>query len=742
MADTLMASTATAPLKDDYRVAPLLTSVRLDREGVNSTKDASALIPNFYQPDYGSKTTSSIYVRGFGSRIDQPAVGLYVDDIPIMNKSNYDFDFLDIRSVQLLRGPQGTLYGRNTSSGALVVRTMLPRDLQGLRLTAEYSPAAAGKLSLSYGGIAMSDRLAYSLTAWGGRYDGDWRFASTTGANAGKKADQSLSTGFRSRTLWQPSDELSIENILSVGYVREGGYAYRQIDDTTKEILPLSYNDQSSYLRFNMTEGVVARGITDKLRWSLVGSWQLLSDRMDLDNDFTDASLFTMSQMQDENAFTLEGLLRRSDSSAAWQPLTGVFAFGKILNLSAPVLFKRDGIDQLILANANVGIGSVFPGAELRIKEQEFLISSDFRIPAYGLAIFHNSRFSLGHWTLAAGLRVDAEATRMDYDSKGIMNFLFSMTMKDWKMLKSSFKGRECQHFVELLPSLELRYDLDPGNVWASVRKGHKAGGFNTQIFSDILQKIMMSDMMAALGVHLQSSGEDSNAGATAYRPESAWDFELGADWNFGKALSLSADAFWIECMDQQVTVLPSGNSTGRMMSNAGHSGSVGCELSANLRSGAFYANAEYGLAIAKFSDYKFSDSVNYAGNYVPYAPRNTVSSVAGVQFFPSRGAFSMLDLSINFKGAGKIFWDEANTLSQPFYALLGANLTARTSNGKMTVTLWAKNLTGEDYMTFWFRSVSRSFCSLGRPFRAGIRLTLNIGHSPVSRGCPTYENQ
>ena len=54
--------------------------------------------------------TSTIYVRGIGARIDQPVVGMNVDNISIINKDNYDFDIPDIESIEIVRGPQSTLY--------------------------------------------------------------------------------------------------------------------------------------------------------------------------------------------------------------------------------------------------------------------------------------------------------------------------------------------------------------------------------------------------------------------------------------------------------------------------------------------------------------------------------------------------------------------------------------------------------------------------------------------------------
>lgn len=70
---------------------------------ITTLKAMSEIAPNFYVPDYGSRMTSSIYVRGLGSRMDQPVVGLNIDNVPILNKDNYDTDLFDIEKVEVIR---------------------------------------------------------------------------------------------------------------------------------------------------------------------------------------------------------------------------------------------------------------------------------------------------------------------------------------------------------------------------------------------------------------------------------------------------------------------------------------------------------------------------------------------------------------------------------------------------------------------------------------------------------------
>ena len=85
--------------------ATSLPRYEVERRNIVNTKDVSITVPNFYIPDYGSRVTSSIYVRGIGARIDQPVIGFNIDNIPVLNKDNYDFDLLDIESIEACKHP-------------------------------------------------------------------------------------------------------------------------------------------------------------------------------------------------------------------------------------------------------------------------------------------------------------------------------------------------------------------------------------------------------------------------------------------------------------------------------------------------------------------------------------------------------------------------------------------------------------------------------------------------------------
>ena len=136
-------------LRSQPVAATILGSRVLEGSHVGAVKHLSQRVPNLHIPDYGSRMTSSVYVRGLGARIDQPVLGLLVDDIPVMNKDAYDFDVTDILGIEVLRGPQSTLYGRNTMGGVVNVYTRSPLAAQGTRLGVEYGSGNTLRLRAS-----------------------------------------------------------------------------------------------------------------------------------------------------------------------------------------------------------------------------------------------------------------------------------------------------------------------------------------------------------------------------------------------------------------------------------------------------------------------------------------------------------------------------------------------------------------------------------------------------------------
>lgn len=694
-----------------------LNMKEIESLGINSAKDVSVSVPNFYQPKYGSRITSSIYIRGFGSRIDQPAMGLVIDNVPIMNKNAFDFDFLDIRRIDVLRGPQGTLYGRNSNGGVMDILTLSPLVWQGTKISVGFDSEPAYYAQISHYGTNADKRLGYSVSANFSHHDG---FFTNTYNN--KKCDAGNSVSLRSKIDWN-SGRWNIENTISGNVVDEGGYAYRQFDTEQNRLNPVRYNDSCHYSRTSVIDGLVARYSGADVDFASVTSYQFLHDKMLLDNDFTAESYFTLKQEQHEHAVTQEFILKRRDKSKSWQWNAGLFAFVKFLKTDSPVTFKRDGIENLILKNANAGIRTVFPENGIEIADDSFPIDCKFDIPTVGAAVFHESKWRHGNWLLTAGLRVDFERASMTYGENCDIRYRFDLTMNNFHNLHSNFTGKETTTSLVALPKLSAQYSFGNSSVYATFANGHKAGGFNTQIFSDIMQSVLMNQMIRDIGMTPKSSREES-ARDTKYAPETNYNFEIGfrySDHSFSSATTV----FWIEGVNQQITVMPEGSGIGRMMSNAGRTRSVGVENSTRYNVGNWLFALDAGFTDARFRDYQYNDTTNYSGKHVPYAPTATCAVSAKYTWNIQRKWADNISFTVQNQAIGKIYWNESNSLSQPLYSLLSANIGYQKE--RFSIQLFAKNITNTHYNTFYFKSISREFYSDGTPIMIGINGKITI---------------
>ncbi len=694
---------------------------RLETESVTALKELSATVPNFYIPDYGSKMTSSVYVRGLGARIDNPVVGMYVDGVSFLNKNNFDFDFYDIRSVDVLRGPQSTLFGRNTIGGVINITTISPLVYQGTRASVGYGNGNTFTAQASHY-RRINGRAGVSLSGYYRSSDGFYK-----NDYSGDKSDWYKGAGIRIRGQWVKSDNLSFDNSFSISWVDQGGFPYGKVDTLTGEVQNSNYNDLSGYSRFTISEGFSYKRLLDKHVLTGVTSYQYTDDCMNMDQDFTPDSYFTLKQSQNEHALSQDFVIKPKDGNREWRWLSGVSGFFKYLKMDAPVTFKRDGIDRLILAGANKGLSSVFPGEEIKIEENSFVIGSLFKTATYGAALYHQSYLKRGKWLFEAGARLDYEGSGLEYDSNAAIHYLFTMTMSKYREVKTIIKGNERLNYLEILPRAAASYTSGQKRFFASVSRGYKAGGYNTQLFSDILQNQMMLDMMDDLGVHLSNSSYSlySVADVITYKPEYCWNMEAGASYNPGN-LNLELNFFDILCNDQQLTVFPSGSSTGRMMTNAGKTRSYGTEVVISYKKGNLRLSGEYGYTNARFLKYDNGHS-DFSGKYVPYVPQHTLSAGSDYTVIAKRGSrfFDKILLHIDVKGFGKIYWNESNSLNQPFYSMLNGSLSIH--KGGVSLEAWGKNLTSSDYNTFYFLSMGNSFLQKGKPMQFGISLKTNF---------------
>lgn len=201
-------------------------------------------------PSYGSKLTSPIYIRGIGSRINSPAVGLYVDNVPQFDKSSFDFEFYNIERVEVLRGPQGTMYGRNNLGGLIHVYTQSPEKTQNV--TAETELGNYGRYNF---GLTINQPLGEKTDLQvGGQYrHQDGYFENIYN---GKMADKMDVFNARARLIHRWNNHFKSDLIVSTEESKQNGYPYGIIDPSTNQLQPVNYNETSGYDRNLTTAGL------------------------------------------------------------------------------------------------------------------------------------------------------------------------------------------------------------------------------------------------------------------------------------------------------------------------------------------------------------------------------------------------------------------------------------------------------------------------------------------------------
>ncbi len=702
----------------------VLSGKALEKNGVDIPTKLSAVVPNFYMPDYGSKLTSAIYIRGVGSRMNDPAVGLYVDNVPFLDKSMYNFDYYGISRIEVLRGPQGSLYGRNSMGGIINLYTLSPLYYQG------------GIAHLSYGNgntfdanIMQSSKLNDKLGLLVGvNYMQTDGFYTNTYNN--ENTDEVKSGSARIRLDWKINDRWLLNYSISAEKSKQNGYPYGLVN-ADGSVGDISYNDEMGYKR---------QWLVSSLYWqysgkgfSLAGatSYQYFDDDMMLDQDFTTANLFTINQKQRQNAYTQEVVIK-SANEHRYQWLFGVFGFYKSLKTEAPVLLKQDFF-------ANMFAGIPFPsGASISVTE-DCPTSGTYDTPSYGYAAFHQSTirdFLTKGLTLSAGIRYDYEKVSIDHDTRAenlALHFVMPMppprpSLDMQYAVGAIVKGKDEQSFVQVSPKFTLNYDINKTDrVYASVSRGYRSGGYNIQLFSDIV-----SDELKAVAMSSRTSTVkevDLDESSIAYKPEYSWNYEVGGRvCLIEDRLHIDASTFYIDSRNQQITQFVA-SGLGRVMRNAGHSERYGAELSVMGHFNGLSASLSYGYTHATFL--KYTDTIkvsgvdtpiDYKGKFVPFVPQHLLSVRADYTFAFKNAWLDKLTIGAQYQGIGRIYFTEANDAQQNFYSLLNGDVTFEKS--KFALKFWMKNITDTNYMLFYFKGLNNNaFAQKGNPLQVGATL-------------------
>lgn len=439
---TIRAPKERLELKSLTGAATVLTARTIKESGIESVKELSAITPNLFMPDYGSKLTSPVYIRGIGSRINSPSVGLYVDQVPYFEKSAFDFDFFDIERIEVLRGPQGSLYGRNSMGGIINVITKSPGE--NPETSFRVSAATKGEYSAGLSHYnKINANVTYSLAANYRHTDGFF-----TNTFLDEQVDYMDAYGLRNRVNWQINERWKLSNILSYEYSKQGGYPYAIYNDSLQKPEDISYNQKSGYERNMLTNGLILNYSGKSLDMIATTSYQLLSDIQLIDQDFTADSVVFVDQKQDHQMLSQE-IVFKSKYKGNYQWVAGVFGFVQMLD-------KPVDVDDY---------------------SRRMQILRNYKERNTGFAVFHQSSVEnllIKGLTLTAGVRIDFEENQLDYRDNIRVN---------GNVIKSVDTSYAALSYNEVSPKIAFSYALNKNtSIYALAAKGYKTGGFNTTV--------------------------------------------------------------------------------------------------------------------------------------------------------------------------------------------------------------------------------------------------------------------
>ena len=201
----VMAAKESRPLREQSLSSLSLNANNISERNIHDISDLTNVVPGLFIPAYGSAQTTAIYMRGIGSRTNTPAVGLYVDDIPWLEKSSFSSKINEIERIEVLRGPQNTLFGRNSMGGLIRITTKNPIDYQGTVIERSMGNHYSHYTSVSHY-QRFSEKLGFTVGV-GYRSDGQYFKNDISGMRA--DADRSLRA--HTRLLYRPSDVVNID---------------------------------------------------------------------------------------------------------------------------------------------------------------------------------------------------------------------------------------------------------------------------------------------------------------------------------------------------------------------------------------------------------------------------------------------------------------------------------------------------------------------------------------------------
>lgn len=632
-----------------------LDALQIERQNIWNVRDLRSVIPNLYFANPGDNR-NVISLRGITTTSYEPAVATYVDGVNQFGLDTYFFALNDIESIEVLRGPQGTLYGRNAMGGVISIKTnKKSNELTGF---GKFAIGNYGLTRISAGarGALAEDKLFLGASFLSERLDGYY-----TNIFNDSDFDKQNITSFNADLLYLFAENWEVAlNFKSNANRNNGPFSLAPDPDSALEN-PFEVNQNATTEMVDNTTNtsisIVNKG--PKFNFSSQTSYQTNYRyyREPIDGDFSpiDAVSIVNNYGKDWNTnkiWTQEFRLASSTDRFDWQ--VGFFGFISDAPTRQGIFFGEDagliGSPITNFTNINTNIQN-----------------------SVGAAVFGQGTYALSERVaLTAGLRLDYEEKELTVGQE------LDFGGGDPVITQADTTGTV--DFTAVTPKLAMSFaNSEDHNWYISYSRGYRPGGL-TQIGSDPSQPPLF-----------------------AYDPEFSNNFEIGVKNYFNNhRMRWNLAVFFSGITDVQVPALILPDAI-VITSNAGDVTSYGIESEFTALLGRNLTfDWNFGYTNASYDDLALpgeNGEIDYSGNKQIFTPEYT--SFAALEWTPKFFNFNSAKWLIRgeWQAFGQQFFNLENTISQGAFNLLNAKVGMTKPNWE--IALWARNITDETYIDY-----------------------------------------
>ncbi len=648
--------------------------------------DIAGILPNVVNSG-GGQGADTFSIRGLSTTSNNPGfetgIGMYIDEVYIGRQFAFVTPIFDLQRIEVLRGPQGTLFGRNTIGGAISLTTLAPTET----FTAS-AQVTAGDYNLLEGGFRVSGPIGGSDALGSFSVQATERDGYLEDFATGADYNNQSSISSRGNIVFEPSSALRVsaavdffedENVDALMDIRGGALAVLDPYPVSDRQIGANFE---SFGRRSALGGMVR--VDAELGWTdFVSITALRAHRTKglLDQDFSLADISFTGRTENQEQFSQEFRLQ---SSA-----------GSMLNYVVGAYYFHEELDSITTANLGV---DVLGAAETAYTTAN--VNSD------SVALFGNVEFNLSdRVTIGGGLRYTEEDKDLDFaqtlsPGAALLPFL-GIAIDVAPLVNTASEGEWSGNaYLNYRPSDNIL-------AYASYSRGYKAGGFNATV-------------IGTTPTDLSFTAEFVNS------------YELGLKTSWmNDRVRLNFAAFHIEYTDKQEQSLIG---TTFIVNNAASAESDGFEVELFARptdhltiiGGVGYTDAQYGTYLGCSVD-GLGDPVHCSGNDLQNAPPWTASLAARYEQPISASL-------IGFIGGDVSYRDDAfvSSLNDPNYlhqsrTIVNAQIGLEDEAGRWRLTLWGKNVFDEDAEELSFDFLGTDYTVLVDPRTFGLELGVSF---------------